>query len=344
MSILKTAKALLQSKRFTPFFEGVTITLPEVGELTIKIKTTERSVRPQGLQFFTYSYMTEMTASNGISSVGYGEDNDSIVSLQKSISEGIERIVFRSLKNTVYGSESTNGWAVHVSKEQARLSAQFELLERDAVMVHWLTETPMIEIDPDSLPKIFQDFQSQLTSSSQSFNRLRILSSTIGHIPTVTVMLQNKTGHAVISHAAKNSMTDAIESALAEVCRITHIVNEMKDHEFATEPSTPADYITAYARHRTLPTWFFGDKEPYSTMNAIWKERVHTFLSSKSALFGFLDFKVSGLFAARCKSESVQDLFFTTTDIAMSNGKINFERLKNFGARNSVNLAPHIVP
>ena len=76
---------------------------------------------------------------------GYGEANSKLLAVQKSIAEGVERIIFKALRETPGGTLTSNGWAAHI--DDGCESAISELIERDAVLTHWLCKKPMTEVE-----------------------------------------------------------------------------------------------------------------------------------------------------------------------------------------------------
>ncbi|MCM0604509.1 MAG: YcaO-like family protein [Xanthomonadaceae bacterium] len=332
--------AAFHSRKFSPFLEGVTIDLPHVGKHRLKVSQTSKQLRPKGFKFVAHSYMTQIETDSGVREWGFGEDDNELLSFQKSISEAVERVVYRLMKNK-QSAQTTNGWASHLSKDKAERSAELELYERDAVLSHWLTTTPMREIDPSSFPKKISTWVEKELSHSSSFNKLRILVSHLGFLPTVTTVIEDENSFAVLSHATKESIADAIEAALAETCRIAHIAADTKTSTL-NKLAQPEFHAMYYAKLEKLPRFIFGEKINLKTAEREWKKRFQEFKDSKS-ISSSVSFSCSGLTVAQANNPQVQKLFFGETTSALSEGLINLHRLKTANTK-EINLARHIVP
>lgn len=165
--------------------------------------------------------------------VGYehGEAENELVSIQKSIAEAVERVNFKVLKPTSFGTPNSNGWAAHLTPEKTRASALKELLERDAVVVHWLTQTPMREIAPESFPSWLSKWAKTELVQGARYNRLRLLISDRGYVPTVTVLLQDSKGFAILSSG----------------------------------DAGPFNHIEFYGSQELVPHWNFGEETHFFT-------------------------------------------------------------------------------
>lgn len=86
-----------------------------------------------------YHHIMVTERSTGTSGMGGGLD--STEAQIKATFEWIERKAFRAL-----GRGTSSGWAAHSSPEAARLNAERELLERDAVLCSWL-----LRLSPEQL-------------------------------------------------------------------------------------------------------------------------------------------------------------------------------------------------
>ncbi|MBI3557687.1 MAG: YcaO-like family protein [Deltaproteobacteria bacterium] len=165
--------AIAKSSRFTAYEQGVLVHLPTGENVTVKIERTTKSLRPVGLRFSTFAFVTEVSAG-AARGFGYGEAPTQLIALQKSIAEGVERAIYKALKGTPHGTPNSNGWAAHINRERAVESAVDELAERDAVLVHWLRKIPMKEITPATWPiRIVRWTQTELFLSPK-FNQLRV--------------------------------------------------------------------------------------------------------------------------------------------------------------------------
>lgn len=280
--------AIARSGRFTAYAQGVPVRLPTGETVTIKIERTTKSVRPVGLRFSPFAFMTEVSAGE-FRGIGFGEASTQLVALQKSIAEGAERAIYKALKGTPYGSTNSNGWAAHIDRARATESAIDELVERDAVLVHWLRKIPMNEISSDTWPTWLTQWTKSELRLSPRFNQLRVLVSSHGYKPTVTTVLMDGQGYAVLSHATASTIDQALVKALAETCRIAQIAMEGAHVESSkaltsTESSvgaiSPEDHAMFYAFHELLPSWLFGEPVEWKKAQTRWTQAQQQFMEA----------------------------------------------------------------
>lgn len=342
--------AVARSGRFTPYIQGVPVTLPTGETLTIKIEKTERSVRPVGLRFSEFAFVTEVSAGKHLG-VGYGESSYHLPALQKSIAEGVERAVYLALKGTSYGSPNSNGWAAHLSRDKAHDAAADELLERDAILVHWLSQKPWTEIGRETWPSWLTNWTDTELQLSPLFNRLRILIATDGYLPALTTVLLSEDDHAVLSHATADSIDVALAKALAETCRIAQIAMENDSTEtarnlgasFSSGAPGPEDHALYYAFHEKFPDWVFGHRLDWKTAKSQWRVNRRKFRKF-SIQSRFHEIASGPLTVGYATSKQVQGLFFGGTTQAQATGLINSHRLRAAGYQGDLNLMPHCVP
>ena len=337
--------AVLSSRKFKKFFDGVDFTFPNGEKITLKVAYHRKGTRLAGYQFSKFSFITKVVTNQGIEGYGFGEGENELLTFQKSIAEAVERAVYLSLKPHC-DLMSSNGWSAHLTKKKAEKAALNELLERDAVLVHWLTETPFHEIDPATFPEWLTTWcENELTKTGE-FNRLRVLICHAGHVPTVQTILMNKDGHAFISHGASKSIDTAIYRALSETCRIATAANyDTLATDFDNESSilTPWDHALAYRSERTIPAWVFGKMISYKDGKMLTADKYRNITFSNFAP-KFQTFTCGDLFVSGCESNKIQNLFFGRGDFALKNGLINLERLSEVNSVFVLNPLPHCVP
>lgn len=79
---------------------------------------------------------------------GFGVDKSFQLAAKKACMEAIE---IASLNAAALKLGSRTGVAAHVSRDQAEYAAFQELVERDAFLFHWLSETPGRQINPSQI-------------------------------------------------------------------------------------------------------------------------------------------------------------------------------------------------
>ncbi|MGK5087334.1 YcaO-like family protein [Bdellovibrionota bacterium FG-2] len=340
----------MNSKQYTPFLVGVPVILPTGEKLVLKISPPQ-PMKTEGFRFSKFYYCTEIRGG-GFHEAGFGEAEFPLLAIQKSISEAVERILFRALKGTTHGTPNSNGWAAHVNKEAAKKAALYELLERDAVLVHWFSKTPFSRIQNNELPKWLPAWSDQNLKKSV-FPEVRVLISHAGHAPTVSTQFLNADGHGVISHAAGDSLENALVRAFAETCRLARMAvshryyttsRQLLDFEtpLTTNPVGPAEQAVAYAHHFRFPAWLSDETIHWKQAKAQWNRHLRQF-TKNPIRHEFNEIIASPLSAGYCTSPDVQNLFFGRTEDAKQKNILNFERLGRLKTLEAINQLPHFV-
>ena len=83
-ALVSEIAARFRSGRFTPFLSGVEVELLGGQKVPLKIMRTVRSIRPPGLRFSKFSFITEVTAGKHVG-FGFGEAESKLIALQKSV-------------------------------------------------------------------------------------------------------------------------------------------------------------------------------------------------------------------------------------------------------------------
>lgn len=338
-------QATFASRDFAKFFTGVEFIIPNSATpVIIKISSCQRSHRTPGWRIVKHSIETKIEASNGVVAFGFGEHDLELLAVQKSIAEGVERCVFKLMKETRPELKNSNGWAAHLTRLKAQASARSELLERDASLLHWLSQTPMDQIDPISLPSSVQRWIKKELVLAPRFNRIKILVSKLGFAPIVATFIHDHDEFGFISQATASCLQTAIEKALTETCRIADFhekglsVTTSKDY-----PTTPEEHANYYAFVEKLPSWLFGNTIRWKLSKKLWASK-HKLISAQDLIANYDDFQCGSLHISYCQSSQVQKLFFGPTESALAEGVINLERIKNLCGVRQLCLLPHFVP
>lgn len=249
----------------------------------------EPGFRPIGFRFF--NHITEIRAVLDSQSIDVcGEANDADTAWQKAFSELYERAALVKF-GSFFGAMTSNGWAAHPAKEQARVNAILELVERDAVLAHWYSKTPFIELPKEEFPLDIRAWV--LTELSRSeFPNLRILLSTQGLGPSVSCFLTNAEGFGVCGHSTKESLSGAIASAIGEACRAAHAALR-KEHWRDTlllknsQPGvvSPNAHVLYYAYHEPFQDWMFGTTQTWAQAKQQWQQFLHKCLADRQFMF-----------------------------------------------------------
>jgi YcaO cyclodehydratase, ATP-ad Mg2+-binding len=339
-------QAHLNSKYFTPFLKGVEVKLPDGRYVTLKIEERRLLPEKQLFKFQRYTYVTTMSAGDAIE-YGCGDADYEILALQKSVAEAVERCLFRKLKGTAYGTRTSNGWAAHVSRKLTAKSAIEELLERDAVLVHALREIPFVEVEADSFPVGLREWADRELSHTE-LSRLRLLVSTAGHVPSLSVMFANSEGYGVVAHAVGGSPLSALKRALTEACRLGR--SALRGHWYESSASlfserfpeaNAGDHAVAFAYYKPFPVWMFGKKTRWTDLSAAWKGHMDHFKRDPIP-FTFTEIIRGPISAGFCTSPDIQSLYFGTNKDAVGRGEINRDRL-NLKTGEMLQNTPHFV-
>ena len=334
-------RAIFASKKFTHFLNGVTLTLPNGKEINLKVEDFAKRPSAEGFQFSKHSFITRTTTSEGRIGTGYGEGEDMLLAFQKSIAESIERAVFFSCAS--HYSETSSGWAVHLSQKAAQRSALNELLERDAVLCHWLTSTPFYEIEESSFPSWSKAWTE--TELKKLNGKMRLLFAHAGHVPVILCVLRTDDGKTFVAQGASKSLESAIYHAMGEACRIASSAHaEIPDFQpFQNPKATPWDHAMAYASGTQFPKWAFGARISLERAKRIQNELLKK-LDTKKIAPHFKTIRCGGLYISQCTSNNVQSLFFGKNEDAESRGLINHARLKEIKQNFVLNPQFHCVP
>jgi|GEM_PF-2449135 len=299
--------------------------------------------RPIG---FRYSkYITEISALlDGHEIVVSGESEIQDIDHQKAFSELIERSALIRYSSKC-SAKTSNGWAAHPQQDKAKINAMLEIVERDAVLAQWYSQTPFIEIPYEEFPLDVQAWiQFELFQSE--FPILRLLFSTMGIGPSVTCILMNKSGFGVSAHATKETISESISSAISEACRAahasirrTHWKDTMRLKIGEVGPVDPSAHALYYAYHEKFPDWMFGPQQSYLDVKKNWYLKLQECLSENR--FYYMEVMSSPLHVGFATHPWAFDLKWETTDRKSVANELGFERLKI--KQEAINGKPHIV-
>ncbi len=299
--------------------------------------------RPIG---FRYSkYITEISARlDGHEIVVCGESEKQDIDSQKAFSELVERSALIK-HGSKFSAKTSNGWAAHPQQDQARINAILEIVERDAVLAQWYSQTPFIEILYEEFPLDLQAWM-QFELFQSEFPILRLLFSTMGIGPSVTCVLMNKSGFGVSGHATKETISGSISSAVSEACRAAHASirrshwkDTMRLKLSEAGPVDPSAHALYYAYHEKFPDWMFGPQQSYLNVKNNWYLKLKECLSDNQ--FYYQEVMSSPLHVGFATHPETFELKWETTDPQSVVSEIGFERLKI--KPEAINGKPHIV-
>jgi len=303
----------------------------------------EEGHRPVGFRFSKHIFNI-VANLNGREIVVCGEAETRELAYAKVTSELIERSAL--LTNAAkYGVGTSNGWAAHPDRKQAKINATLELVERDAVLAQWYSSTPFLQIDSVSLPIEIQSWASQELSRSE-YPKLILLLSSKGFGPSVTCILQNEHGFGVSAHCTKSELYQSVVGAITEACRAAHSSirkehwkNSLKLKNGVSGLLDPSTHGVYYAYHEPFPKWMFGKSISYVDANSLWTERVAEVLFDSQ--FKFQSVMELPIHVGFTTHPQAFELIWERTDAKEISQSIGAKRL-NLKSE-TINGNPHIV-
>lgn len=314
------------------------------GSDSIKILNVEEAIRPKGFRFV--KHIINITAEiNNRKFVVCGEDDSMELAKAKVTSELCERAaLIYSCENRVI--ENSNGWAAHPILACAIQNSIYELCERDAVLTHWYSKYAFRPINPDEWPTEIKEWVANELSKSE-FPILKILVSTEGLGPSVTVIFMNKDGFGVSAHATRETLLKSIKAAITECCRPAH-ASIRRDHWNASnkikngvsDPSNSDVHALYYAYQEPFPKWMFGKLASFDDVDFYWNSSINKIDMSGSE-FSFTLIADKPIYVGFASHPKAFNLRWGITDSKWVENQPAWERL---GIKlEELNLGVHIV-
>lgn len=302
--------------------------------------------RPQGFRFYSNSVTIEAKLF-GREIIVCGEGFDTATASAKAISELIERsaLIDHAIKNPSI-LKTSNGWAAHFNEEQAKINAILEVIERDAALAQWYSSTPFLEIDSTTLPASIRSWTKTELSTSE-LPILKVLISTKGLGPSVTVVLMNSNGFGVCGHSSKMDLLLAIENALGEACRAAHLTmrsshyadTEVLKNNVPRVKINPGAHAVYYNYQEPFPNWIFGEKIAWFSALHAWNDRIDQFKISGVHQFTVKTILSEPVFVCFAKNPKALELSWGPSAPTEAMKTSAFDRLKI----NKINLKPHPI-
>lgn len=158
--------------------------------------------------FYVYQMSAEV---HGQICPGLGVDRSRPLAIIKAIFEYYERLAFME-HGASKEMTSTNGMAAHLIKEKALITAQEELMERDAILMHWYSQIPFRAV-PAEQTLFLNKYKEYLKAK-----KLKALfrKTTLGLKEAHLCFLINERGGFTLGLSSKDVAHDAIEKAFSE--------------------------------------------------------------------------------------------------------------------------------
>lgn len=296
----------------------------------IRLRSVEPWLRGTKTGLARHSFIA-YSEGMGFDAIGIGASEFSGEAIHKSISESYERLVYNIVRGPL-NLKSSNGIAAHPNRKIAIENAAAEALERDAVLVHWLSKRPLYHLPVGPETKQRQIIDASLAGTP--FHTKYLLLSSAGWISTLTIIAEEYWGGgAIVAHGSGKNLTHALRRTAIELERQAVTVRDLLPHNpgliRAMHPIL--DHLT-FSRERLLKAdWLVGDEISWSQAKREWRSL------DKNALqmLQIQDLAEGGLQVVRASGAQIQDLYFgpTTFDV------INQKRIHSA----AINFEPHYV-
>ena len=277
--------------------------------------------------------------------VGSGSSESRSLALKIAINECLERNAFLELlkKNEVL---NTNGFAAHDSEERARESSVCEVLERDAVLISWLSKRAPFWIESAHLSKRVKQHLTLFETKGLEikFGILAILNKRyccVGYLKGDSSTDYNF--GVTLSSSSSKELDIALLSILKDLRKALLIIESrrsnklpcfLNDFEKQKFKNSAQYHFEYYLDPKNYPkiAWFIGNSESYYEESdiTISSRRVFPKIIPPWSFYVFLS-----------SSKNLQNFFLGP----FKEENINFERLKRVSSsRRILNKELHYLP
>lgn len=261
---------------------------------------------------------------------GFGTDSVESRALLKAATECAERYVMKSL--VPHGAHTSSGFAGHSIAERARTRASLELIERDALLLGWISGIPprwLVEAEISQSSRLGRRILRGLVKAGFQ-PQIGLVANTGGVLTVVGVLRPSAQSQlefgAVLASAAGNDLEACMESICFELSRAgTVILNRKKkmgriftpNNTIPTDGRSTFDYYLNPSHIENLQFYF----EEGRTLS-LSKPQISISEFECAVIEPALDLRI-----ARAESAEMQQLFFGFAE----EQKINLKRLVDCG-------------
>lgn len=238
---------------------------------------------------------------------------------QKAKSEAFERAAFLLTNGGTLQSSSSNGWAAHVSLEQALENAVAELIERDSAVSAWLGVGNYLRVPQELWPQaIFAWADSNRTTLE--FGIPEVLLSIGPSGAAGSVVLRSQDGGAVAGHASGTVLGVTLEAAFQEALRAAHgalqfdsfaEVKRLHSNSISGYKFGPGANAYAYAYGMPLPKMEVSAASTALIENE-WATHVHK-LHKTIRTCNLAAYTVGDRFVVQAKTPEMREMFWGNT-------------------------------
>lgn len=294
----------------------------DLGKATV---LSHRSIRrPEGYSLGGLSIGIAVQLA-GQEADGYGEGE---APFHKAYSEAIERCAFRAYRAAGFHSNSSNGWAAHLTMEAALEAALLELIERHTVLTCWESFFPFYEVPISLWPAALLRW-SREEGIKAEFGKAHVFMSTAGMGAAVSVLLFNARGGLVAGHASSLDLQSATLSAAREAMRAAHAalrfesfsdVRKLHSPGFRGEVD-PGAHSLAYAYGASVPSEVEFRPSCERAITKIWYRHLAQYREIRNSLSDWTVFKAEDRFVIRAAHPSLRPIYWGRLPNAITKNK-----------------------
>lgn len=209
-------------------------------------------------------------------------------------------IVRHELDSDTFRSSISNGVAIHKTIEEAKMNAQFELLERNEILKSWYFNTPVEHLPVSSLGEMSAEAHEHYEFALVDFSTIQNV-----HVIGVFAFPKNPSVNLVYGFGSASDLHEAILKAKKEfITRLGFLWGESFEEEVPV--NTPDFHQNFYLRPENLchiKEWLFGS---LSTKKSLEKYQLKDmdFVNITPLNWG------GDFFVVRAQSHDVIPLFF----------------------------------
>ncbi len=236
---------------------------------------------------------------------------------QKVISEVLERFALKTFTHKNKCTETSSGWACHVTPDLAVESAVLELIERDVALSSWQNGGPFYEVPESLWPKEVIDWK-RMRPANIEFSELKIYLSKSDNGCCLSALLFNKKRNFVAGHATRTTLKESILSATAECMRAAHsalrfeYLSEVSSlHQDKQSLSTePGAHSLAYAYTVSMPEVVQFITSTEAQIEQFWVSFQNSFKQLDYDNFDIKLFVIQNRYVARVKSQLLKEIYW----------------------------------
>lgn len=201
---------------------------------------------------------------DSIGEKGFGTDHNYQLAIEKAYSEFVERKTFQEL-NRMFGQfKTSNGFAAHIDFKSAKNASIYELMERDALLLTWHSQTAPYWLTENESKALMLPENLEINSKHKElgFNLSLGILSKHGEILTCIVKVQGKFKGKDFFYIDTKTGTNlvTISNALIEgISFYSHYISLghlNKNRNKVHNPKQPMDHFYYYLNHSIDVNWF----------------------------------------------------------------------------------------